>query len=53
MKKILPRILFVLLLVAGAGLLAYPKVSDYVNRMNEYFFTHCIFTILWKTLWKM
>ena len=34
MKKILPRILFVLLLVAGAGLLAYPKVSDYVNRMN-------------------
>lgn len=34
MKKILPRILFVLFLLVGAGLLAYPKISDYVNRIN-------------------
>lgn len=34
MKKIWPWVLFSLFLLLGVGLLAYPTVSDYVNRMN-------------------
>lgn len=34
MKKILPWVAFGLLLTVGLGLLAYPAVSNYVNRIN-------------------
>lgn len=34
MKKILPWVLFALFLLVGAGLLAYPAVSSYVNQVN-------------------
>lgn len=34
MKKILPWVFFSLLLAAGAGLLAYPTVSSYINQIN-------------------
>lgn len=34
MKKILPWVLFALFLVMGAGLLAYPAISSYVNQVN-------------------
>ena len=35
MKKHLPQVLIVLILIAGLSLLLYPTVSDYINSLNH------------------